>query len=463
MVDTSDLSYLAAIVGSSHIRTKGALALLDPGAEAANLGANALVEPASTQEVAEILRYCGKRGLAVVPQGGRTGLAQGAISTLGQLIVSLTRMNRIVNLDAEAATATVEAGVTLENLANAAAKHGLEPGIDLAARGSATIGGMISTNAGGIEAFRHGVMRRRVLGLEAVLADGTIISDLSRVEKCNEGYDVKQLFIGAEGTLGIVTQAVLKLEPAAKSRATALVAFDSAAHALRLFHHLKPLGLLAMEAMWRRYAGAAAVEMGQSQLLDFAEAALYAIVELPEPDILEAELAEAYEQRLVTGAIVAKSGMERRAIWRLREDSWAIDRLYPGGLWYDVSVPLRELDAYIGALEMRVAEITSNAQAYIIGHLGDGNLHITVAGPQPVTPFRPRVTEAVYAGLKDMGGSISAEHGIGLEKRDSLERFGDPGKLAVMRLLKRTLDPKNILNPGKVIPSPGNLAEKLHS
>jgi FAD/FMN-containing dehydrogenase len=451
MLTDADLTHLANIAGSANIRTKEAMALLDPGADPANLGASALVAPASTEQIVEILRYCHQHSLSIVPQGGRTGLAQGAVSGPGQIIVSTARMNRILNLDAEEAVATVEAGVTLEALANAAAKHGFEPGIDLAARGTATIGGMISTNAGGVEAFRHGVMRRRVLGLEAVLADGTILSDLSRVEKCNEGYDVKQLFIGSEGTLGIVTKAILKLEAAPKSRATALAAFDSAAKALRLFQHLKPLGLLAMEAMWRRYAEAAAGEMGQRYLLAFAASPLYVIVELAEGDLLEAELAEAYEQGLVAGAILAKSDEERRHIWRLREDSWAIDRLCPGGLWYDVSVPLKELDAYVAALEKCVAAITPQAHAYIIGHLGDGNLHITVAGPQPLASLRPQITEAVYAGLKDMGGSISAEHGIGLEKRESLVRYTDPGKLALMRMLKRTLDPKNILNPGKIV------------
>lgn len=440
---------LAALIGPNKVRTGEAVAALDPGFDDRNLAAGLVVFPESTEDVCRLLAFADERGIAIVPQGGRTGLAGGAASRPGDVVLSLQRLNRIVEIDAAAATATVEAGVILEQLDAALAPHGLTLGVDLGARGSATIGGMISTNAGGIEAFRHGVMRQRVLGLEAVLADGAVMSDLSHVAKCNEGYDIKQLFIGAEGTLGVVTRAVLRLAPRPSQRATALVSMASAADAVSLFHVLNGQGLLAFELMGGRYFRLAVEAHGIERLAPLARAAQFAFIVEIEAD--EDALAEALSSAGVEEALLAKSAVERTELWKLREDSWAVDRKFPGGLWYDISVPLSDIDQYLQQLEGKLAAVAPAAQAFVIGHLGDGNLHLTIAGPQPLAALAGDVTKLVYENLKDMGGSISAEHGIGLEKRESLARLGDPGKLAAMRLIKQSLDPRGIMNPGKVL------------
>jgi FAD/FMN-containing dehydrogenase len=213
MIAGDILADLREIVGASGLKTGDALSVLDPGADQHNLDAGVMVVPQNTAQVASILRFCNEHRIAVVPHGGRTGLAGGAVSAIGEIILSLSALNRIESLTASAGTAIVESGVTLQALQEAAARVNLSTGIDIASRGSATIGGMISTNAGGMDAFRHGIMRQRVLGLEVVLPDGSIMSDMAQVTKSNEGYDLKQLFIGAEGTLGVVTRAVIRLAP----------------------------------------------------------------------------------------------------------------------------------------------------------------------------------------------------------------------------------------------------------
>lgn len=435
-----------------------ALAGRDPGIDKENYGAGLAVRPKNTDDIVAILGWCRDNGYSIVPQGGRTGLAGGATSRDRQLILMLDRMDRIVEIDPAGSVAIVEAGVTLEALDNALSEHRLCAGVDLAARGSCTIGGMVSTNAGGLEAFRNGIMRNRVLGLEAVMADGTVISDLKRVTKANEGYDIKQLLIGAEGTLGIVTKVVLKLEPATFSKSTTLVSVDSAANAVALFQRLRrQLGdrLLAMEIMWRTYFETAARQLGQDRIADSVDAPAYAIVEIDSdnPDDLLALLAEASEDGEILDALIAKNDSERNDIWQIREDSWAIDRVYPHGYWYDVSVPHARLDSYVTHCTEQLAEIDPDLKFFAFGHLGDGNLHITISKGVPTKGLYNRLAKVLFEDLLKAGGSFSAEHGIGTEKKHALEVYGDPGKLAVMRSIKRLLDPHNIMNPGKVIES----------
>ena len=450
---------LVELCGDGGVRQGDAVRTLDPGFHKDNLGADLAVFPDSTEALAAVVALCRKEKVAIVPQGGRTGIAGGAASRPDAVIVSTARLRRIVALDALARTAIVEAGVTLAALQQAARAHGLWPGIDIGARDSATIGGMISTNAGGSEAFRHGTMRQRVLGLEAVLPDGSVLSDLTAVAKANEGYDVKQLLIGSEGTLGIVAKAVLRLSAAVPARVAALAGLASAEAALAALDRLmrQPgLALNAAEAMWRDHVVVTARANGLDALADFADTPLYILFEAGGSDedavrpAFEQALAEAVEADEIVDVVIAASEAQRAAMWRLRED-WAVDRAYPGGLWFDISVPLGALDAYVETMTRRVRARDAGYRVFIIGHLADGNLHVTVNAATPIRDAYDQVAPLIYEGLKEIGGSFSAEHGIGLEKRAALARHGDPVKLRLMRELKRLLDPDGLMNPGKVL------------
>ena len=452
---------LTALLGPEGVRDETRMDEIDPGHHSENLAAGLLALPRTTTEVQAIVQLCTRHGVSIVAHGGLTGLAGGAASTPGQLIVSLLRLDAIEEVDPLEAVVIVGAGARLEKVEEAANAHGLCIGIDLAARGSATIGGMISTNAGGIEAFRNGMMRARVLGLEAVTADGTLFSDLARVTKVNEGLDVKHLFIGAEGTLGIVTRAVLRLLPMPGERATALVAVESAGAAVHLFHRLRRASgggrLLAAEIMFADYIETAARDLKLENLAGFCAAPAFVLVEMTGPDAdtarqtLEAELAAVMETSDgLLDALIARSEADRTNFWRLREETWAIERQKPGGLWFDVSVPLGLIDGYMSDLRARLDQIDPVLGLYVMGHLGDGNLHVTVATGESLKALKEPVSRAVEQGLKASGGAISAEHGIGLDKRQSLHREADPGKLALMRTVKTALDPQNRMNPGKI-------------
>lgn len=453
---------LAGIVGADGLRHAPDLAGLDPGFHPRNLGALLAARPRSTAETAAVVALCRAYSVPVVPQGGRTGLAGGATAGPGELILMTDRLNRIIEIDPVGMLAVVEAGVTLQALGEAAATRGLTAGIDLAARGSATIGGMIATNAGGMQAFRRGTMRRRLLGLEVVLADGSVLTELDRVPKCNEGYDLKQLFCGSEGTLGIITRAVIELAPADGPATTVLAACTGAAAALDVFRRLQRapgVDLLAGEIMWRTYAQRVAEAVGLSQVLAFAEAPLYAIFEVAAPGA-EADMAErlmaVIGEPLGSGslidAVVPGSGRERDRIWRIREDSFVIDRALPHSLWYDVSVPLAGLDAYEARLRGALFALDATLELHLFGHLGDGNLHITIGnGTELPSSVTKAVDTAVYEGLKVTGGSISAEHGIGIQKRESLAAHAQPEKLRLMAAIKQVLDPQGIMNPGKIL------------
>ncbi len=463
-IDQGTLARLRDILGPSGLREGEALALLDPGVERRNLDAGVAALPASTAEVAAVVALCQERKIPIVPLGGRTGLAGAGISQPGELVLLTTRLNRIIDIDVAAGTATVEPGVVLSALAAAAAPHGLTPGIDLGARDSCSIGGLIGTNAGGMEAHRHGTMRRRVLGLEVVMPDGRVLSDLKSVLKNNEGYDLKQLFIGAEGTLGVVTRAVLKLELDPGERALAYCHLSAAAAAVGLLQRLQRLPggviLTKAEIMWREHVNLTAKANGLEHLCLPDEAAVTVIFEAASLDQGAAQAA--LEQVLVAAlehpdqtpglidALLPKNAKEAREVWHIRED-WAVTRAYPHGINFDISVPLARIDNYMRALAARVAAHDAKLNLFALGHLADGNLHLTVNADDLYSDHEEAVAEMVYPGLREMGGSIAAEHGIGLNKRASLARFGDPVKLAVMRAVKKAVDPEGLMNPGKVI------------
>lgn len=430
-----------------------------PGEHPRNFGAEVMAQPSSAEAAAALVSWCAANGVAIIPQGGLTGLVGGNVSRAGDVILSSSRLDRILAIDPEEMTATVEAGVTLEALQQAAAAHGLTTGIDLGSRGSATIGGMVSTNAGGILAFRNGVMRHQVLGLEAVLPSGEILSDLTRVVKVSAGPDLKQMLIGSEGAFGFVTRVVLKLEPQRPHRATALLGVTDAAAALAVVRHFlaRPaVTLEAAEMMWPRYirSHARLKELDLSWLEDGAAVLLLEIsgesIEAA-TSALEEGLEALWEALDLKGGIIAQSLDQARRFWDIREDSGFYYAEIPDAASFDISVPPTLLDSYVAGLESRLKAIDPTYEAYVYGHIADGNLHLALdkRGPLPEQEMRA-VEEAVYTGVREAGGSFSAEHGVGVEKQHGYRNFVSKEKQALARALKQVMDPRGIFNPGKV-------------
>jgi len=414
----------------------------------------ALVKPRSTEEVSTALSLCHRRGQPVVIQGGLTGCVEGAVAAAGEVIVSLERMNRIESIDARGMTATVQAGVVLEVLQQAASERNLLFPLDLGARGSCTIGGNIATNAGGINVLRYGMMRNLVLGLEAVTADGTVISSMNRMLKNNAGYDLKQLFIGSEGTLGIVTKAVLKLFPRPAGCGTALVAaasFDALILLLNRLQRSLAGTLSAFEAMWGDYFRGVTGESGHRAPMS-RDHPFYAVVEAEGSDAeadgerFERVLAAALEDGEIAAAVISGSESHRRAIWAIRED---FEDLLPARL-YDVSLPMAEMDGYIRRVRDGLEARRPGSACYTLGHIADGNLHLFVK-PGAGGDSHRECDEEVYGPLPELGGSVSAEHGIGSEKIAWLSRGRSAAEIALMRSVKRALDPRGLLNPGRVL------------
>jgi FAD/FMN-containing dehydrogenase len=416
----------------------------------------AVLRPASVSEVSDILRICDAARQPVIPWGGRTGLVEGANAD-GAFALSLERMSRIEAIDVAGATMTVQAGCILQNVAEAAGAEGLFFPLDLGARGSATIGGNISTNAGGNRVIRYGMTREMVLGLEAVLADGTVVSSLNRLLKNNAGYDLKQLFIGSEGTLGVVTRAVLRLRPKPGSHAVALAAVDRFEMLPRLLRHVeRGLGgqLSAFEVMWADFYELVTTAPAQGRAPLPHGHAHYVLIEQMGADEaadmaqFERALGTAIEQGLISDAVIAKSEAERGAIWALRDDVGQCLRNRPI-FTFDVSLPISEMETYLQAVRNSlIARWNREFSLMIFGHLGDCNLHLIIGVGD--AGARHAVEAIVYGALEGRSGSVSAEHGIGLEKRDYLPLTRSEPEIALMRRLKRALDPNNILNPGKI-------------
>ena len=436
------------------------LASRAPGEHPLNFQGGVMALPNSTQAVSELVGWCAREGVGIVPQGGRTGLVGGGISHPGEVIIAMNRMNAVEAIHADERTAVVQAGATLQSLQDAAAVHGLTTGIDLPSRGTATIGGMVSTNAGGILAFRNGVMRHQVLGIEAVLPSGEIFSDLSRVVKVSAGPDLKHLFIGAEGAYGIVTRVVVKLESRRSERATALIGVPDAAAALAVVAHFRarpdvlPEGA---ELMWSQFFAdtTANFSFDTSWLEEGTPAVL--LLELSATSIdqaaaaLEEGLEALWEPLGLSGGIVAQSLDQARKFWQLREESEFIYRLHPNAPSFDVSMPPGTLDSYVAALRQRLAATNPAYGVYIYGHIADGNLHLSITNAGDVTEQdKLSIEDAVYRGVTDAGGSFSAEHGVGMEKRHAFETFGNPAKRTLARQIKALLDPRGIFNPGKM-------------
>jgi FAD/FMN-containing dehydrogenase len=421
-----------------------------------------LLKPATTREVAAILAICNEFGTPIVPQGGNTGLVGAQIPFNGEVLLSLARMNKVRGLDAPAHTLTVEAGAVLAAVQKAAADSNLLFPLSLASEGSATIGGNLSTNAGGVAVLRYGMARDLVLGLEVVLADGRILDLLRTLRKDNTGYDLKQLFIGAEGTLGVITAAALKLFPRPAHVATAIAAVRSPADAVALLARLQAetgglisafelIPRIGIELVVAYVAGARDPLSAPSPWYVLIEASSAAQFDLT--SVFETALAGS---DLVTDAVVAASDAQRAAFWSLRENMSEAQKREGASIKHDVSVPVSSIPAFLERATREVVRVLPGARPVSFGHIGDGNIHFNFSVPQDgdAAAFLARwdeVQRLVHDIVREFGGSISAEHGIGVQKRDQLPRYKSAIELDVMRTLKRTLDPKNILNPGKVI------------
>ena len=445
---------LADIVGAAHVLTAAADTkpyLIDWRKQYSG-PAECVVRPASTAEVAEVVGLCAREGIAVVPQGGNTGLVGGSVPTgkRREIVLSLGRMNRLRNLDPLNDTMTVEAGCVLAALQAAASDAGRLFPLSLAAEGSCQIGGNLSTNAGGVNVLRYGTAREQVLGLEVVLPDGRVWDGLRGLRKDNTGYDLKQLFLGAEGTLGIITAAVLRLHPKPTASATAWIAVGSPQQAVELLAALRgSVGerISAFELVSRNCLDAVLAHIPDSRDPLGTPHPWYVLAEFGDSGSNEA-LLERLEPALgAHEAVLAQSVDQARSLWRLRE---SIPEAQFSNVKHDISVPVSKIPEFIGISDAALNAAFPQAQIYCFGHVGDGNLHYNI-GPASLLAQREAVNAIVYEGVARFGGSISAEHGLGQLKREAIRLQKPPLELELMRLVKTALDPKGLMNPGKVL------------
>ena len=424
-------------------------------------GASAVIRPASTQELSEVMKLCHAAGQKVVAAGGLTGLVHGADAVQDEVMISFERMNKVLEVDKTGRTMLVEAGAPLQKAHEAAKEHDLMFAVDLGARGSCTIGGNISTNAGGNQVIRYGMMREQVLGLEAVLADGAIISSLNTLLKNNSGYDLKQLFIGSEGTLGLVTRAVLRLHSLPKSENVAFVAFDDFASLVNFFGAASRAfggALTSFEVMWDSYYELIVGDGSKHNPPLPRGHKYYAIIECqgyePEKDAdnFNAVLEKMVEDEMFADAMICQSLAQAKSVWAIREDIVGLFMGTQPAAVFDVSLPISTMENYLNELFAQVKQKWGEKSRVIVfGHLGDCNLHIVVSPGVWEPQTQGEIETMVYSPLKAIGGAVSAEHGIGLEKRNYLQHSRSESEIALMRTLKEALDPKNILNSGKVL------------
>jgi FAD/FMN-containing dehydrogenase len=416
----------------------------------------ALARPKTSAQVAQILACCNRHGIAVVPQGGLTGLTGGAVPSRGAVLLSLERMAQIEAVDPVAQTIIVDAGVPLQRIQEAADDAGLMFPLDIGSRGTCQIGGNLSTNAGGNRVLRYGMARAMVLGLEAVLADGTIVSSMNQMLKNNAGFDLKQVFIGSEGTLGIITRVVLRLVPRPRTMAVSLASFaDYAACEAYLALARDRLGdaLSAFEVMWPDFYDRACARKASAPPLP-PGAGAYALIEISTSDDgaqgrMEAYLETALTAGLVDDAIVAQSEAQTRAIWAIRDMGGELIRAYDPVGNFDVSVATSQIGAFVTRCRATLEARWPGIKTIFFGHVCDGNVHLIAGGF--AQDQLEAVEMAVYEVTRDHAGSISAEHGIGLHKRDHLHLSRSREEIDLMRVMKKAFDPRGILNPGKVL------------
>lgn len=418
----------------------------------------ALVRPRTTADVSAIMRVCHAHKVPVVAQGGRTGLAGGATPADGWVILSLELMRRIDAPDTASQTIVVEAGAVLQSVQEAADGADLFFPLDIGGRGSCTIGGNISTNAGGNRVLRYGMMRDLVMGVEAVLPDGTIVSSMHPMLKNNTGYDLKQIFVGAEGTLGIVTRAILRLFPKPRSEQTALCAvksYDDVLKLLRLARSRLGPTLSAFEVMWPLFYKLA-TDIAESPAPLPAGYGAYVLVEnmgtdqdrdsAQFQDLMEA----VFEEEIVADAVIAQTGRDRLALWSIRDASGELPKMFWPYVGFDVSIPIGRIGEFVDECSRLLGERWSDARSIWFGHAADSNIHICVRVEGAEVQPEKAIDDIVYDCVGRYAGSISAEHGIGVLKRDYLGASRSEAELGMMRTMKRALDPQNLLNPGKI-------------
>ena len=425
-----------------------------------------LLKPATTAEVSAVLRLCNDSGTALVTQGGNTGLVGGQIPLHGEVLLSTRRLNKLRALDESGMTLTAEAGVTLAQVQEAAAAHNFLFPLSLASEGSCTIGGNVATNAGGTHVLRYGMTRALVLGLEVVLADGTVLEMLRALHKDNSGYDLKQIFIGSEGTLGLVTAACLRLFPQPDVSVTALAAVPSPDAAVKLLGAMQTHtgGMLSAFELMPRIAMELVIKhiAGTRDPLD-AASPWYVLMEATGgrhanlAACFEDGLAAAITDGLVTDAVVASSAAQAQSLWKLRESISESQKREGASIKHDIAVPVAAIPDFLAKATPAVLAVVASARPVSFGHLGDGNIHFNFNAPKSgddagFLALWEEVQQTVHDIVKEFGGSISAEHGIGVMKVAQLPRYKSHEELDAMRALKRAFDPKNILNPGKLIP-----------
>ena len=412
--------------------------------------------PGSTEEVSKIFRLAQEHGVTIVPQGGLTGMAGGALPIGPSLLLSLKKMNAIEEIDPDSMTVTVQAGTILQNVHEACEAQGLMFPLDFGGRGSAQIGGVISTNAGGNRVLRYGMTRDLVLGLEVVLPDGSVLNMLHKMLKNNTGYDLRQLFIGAEGTLGIVTRATLKLVPLVQPALTALCAledYDAALAFLRMAREDLGSDLTSFEAMWPNYFAVGTKGAGRPS--PFAEeAGIYVLIETMNRsgnvEGGQALLEKACEEGLLLDAVAAASLRDVQKLWEIRESTDVMTRMYGEMAHFDASIPTGEIGKFLAEFEHRLLGKFPDAVYAVFGHIADGNLHMAVQIDDEVPELE--VEDMTYELIGEWGGAVSGEHGIGIHKVPYLQYSRGKDELALMRTIKNAIDPNNILNPGKVVP-----------
>ena len=464
------LSALRTIVGEAYVLTEGDLTGYELDWRKRERGkALAVVRPASTEQVAAVVKACAAAGVSIVPQGGNTGMVVGSTPDASgtQVVLSLTRMNAVRTLDAANLTITVEAGCVLQTLQEVCEQAGFLFPLSLASEGSCTIGGNLGTNAGGTQVVRYGNTRELCLGLEVVTAQGEVWSGLTGLRKDNTGYDLRHLFIGSEGTLGVITAATMKLYPLPQSQLTALAAVPSlqaAVDLLGLAHRHLSAGLTGFEVMGQ-FALRLVVKHFQQQRVPFYESAPYCVV-LENSDTesdsharsqLERLLEEALEKGCVTDAVVAESMAQARALWHIRESIPLAQAQEGLNIKHDISIAVSRIPEFVEQADAALEQAFPGVRLVNYGHLGDGNLHYNVQAPvgqDGETFLREQenaVNAVVYALVDAYSGSISAEHGIGSLKREKLEKHKSPVALGLMRSIKTALDPHNLFNPGRML------------
>ncbi len=424
------------------------------------LQAKAVVLPRSTEEVAIALKHCYANGQPVVIHGGLTNLVGATKVSPDEVVISLEKMNAIEEIDEQSRTMTVQAGTILEHIQQAAAGCGLLFSLNFGAKGSAQIGGIISTNAGGLRVFRYGMTRQLVLGLEAVLANGTVISSMKKIIKDNSGYDLKQLFIGSEGTLGVITRAVLKLTEAPKSRTSAFVGFDNYDKVVAFLKYMDAglAGTLSgYELLWQKTYQAMTQPPASEKPPLPPNHRYYVLLESlgsdPEKDanFVQTLLENAFEKKLILDAAVAKNESDLRWFWTIREDVRVLSSICNHDQHFDVSLPVPKIGDYVNTVLEKLNQLPEVERAFAFGHVADGNVHFVVGKENNSATLVHQINEIVYRPLKVLGGSVSAEHGIGIDKKQYLSYCRTTAEIDLMKTLKKTLDPKEILNRGKVL------------